>query len=120
MVVPAGARLPGVPATNGFADLVFTPGGYAGFSAALEVQHTGAIYVNERNSDAAPSATIGNVRVSFEQHAPQIALSEFVRLNNFTNRNYVGSVIVGDTNGRYFEPAPRRNWFAGVTMRVAF
>ena len=29
---------------------------------------------------------------------------EFARLNNFTDRNYVGSVIVGDTNGRYFEP----------------
>ena len=34
--------------------------------------------------------------------------------------NYVGSVIVGDTNGRYFEPAPGRNWFAGVSVNAAF
>ena len=28
-------------------------------------------------------------------------------------------MIVGDTNGRYFEPAPGRNWFAGVSVDVA-
>ena len=35
------------------------------------------------------------------------------------DRNYVGSVIVGDRNGRYFEPAPPRNWFVGVNVNVA-
>jgi iron complex outermembrane receptor protein len=44
----------------------------------------------------------------------------FARLNNVTDRNYAGSVIVGDTNGRFFEPAPGRNWFAGVSGAVSF
>ena len=30
------------------------------------------------------------------------------RLDNFTNRAYVGSVIVNESNSRYFEPAPGR------------
>ena len=30
-----------------------------------------------------------------------------------------GSVIVGDTNGRFFEPAPGRNWFVGVNVDVS-
>ena len=47
-------------------------------------------------------------------------LREYVRVNNIANVNYIGSVIVGDTNGRYFEPAPGRNWFAGVSVNVAF
>ncbi len=33
--------------------------------------------------------------------------SEYVRCNNIANVNYVGSVIVGDTNGRYYEPVAR-------------
>ena len=45
---------------------------------------------------------------------------EFARLNNFTNVNYVGSVIVGDTNGRYFEPSATRNFPVGVSANVAF
>ena len=43
----------------------------------------------------------------------------FARVNNLFDRNYAGSVIVGDTNGRYFEPAPGRNWFAGIDLGLA-
>ncbi len=80
-------------------------GGGRALVAALEVQYAGKMYVNDRNTDAAPAYTVGNARLGFEQRAGRWLLREFVRLNNFTNVNYVGSVIVGDTNGRYFEPS---------------
>jgi iron complex outermembrane receptor protein len=32
----------------------------------------------------------------------------------------VGSVVVGDGNGRYYEPAPGRNWMAGVNARYTW
>ncbi len=120
VTVPAGARLPGVPATSAYGELAWTPGGFAGFSAALEMQHVGQIYVNERNSDAAPAATVTNVRLGFEQQHAAFTLREFVRVNNVTDRRYSGSVIVGDTNARYFEPAPGRNWFVGATANAVF
>jgi len=44
---------------------------------------------------------------------------EFVRLNNVGNVNYVGSVIVGDTNGRYFEPAASRNFIVGISVNAS-
>jgi len=59
-------------------------------------------------------------RVGFAQTMDRVNLSEYVRVNNIANVNYVGSVIVGDTNGRYYEPAPGRNWYAGVSISVAF
>ena len=71
------------------------------------------MYVNDRNTDATPAYTIGNVRVGFEQRRGRWVIREFARLNNFTNRNYVGTVIVGDANGRYFEPAANRNALFG-------
>jgi len=33
---------------------------------------------------------------------------------------YVGSVIVNETNFRYFEPAPRRNMSAGIQASLQF
>ncbi|HZQ60277.1 MAG TPA: TonB-dependent receptor [Casimicrobiaceae bacterium] len=120
ILVPPGARLPGVPATSAYAELAWKPGGWAGFNAALEAQHEGAINVNEQNSDAAPAVTLVHARVGFEQRVARLAVREFLRVNNVTNRTFVGSVIVGDTNGRYFEPAPTRNWFAGITARAVF
>jgi iron complex outermembrane receptor protein len=118
--VPAGARLPGVPPQQAFAALDWTPGGFYGFNAGVEVQYVGRIYVNDRNSAFAPAYTTGNARIGFAQSTGNLKLAEYVRVNNVTDVNYAGSVIVGDTNGRYFEPAPGRNWFAGVSINVAF
>jgi iron complex outermembrane receptor protein len=41
-----------------------------------------------------------------------------VRINNAFNRRYVGSVIVGDGNGRFFEPGPGFNMLAGVSVTM--
>ena len=120
VVTPAGARLPGVPQQQAFGVLTWTPGGYYGFSAAAEVQYVGRIYVNDQNTQFAPAYTLGNLRIGFAQTMGQVRLSEYVRVNNIADVNYVGSVIVGDTNGRYYEPAPGRNWYAGVSVSVAF
>ena len=120
VVTPAGSRLPGVPPQQAFASLEWTPGGFYGFSAAGEVQYVGRIYVNDVNSAFAPAYTIGNVRVGFAQEVERFRFSEYVRVNIIANVNYVGSVIVGDTNGRYYEPAPGRNWYAGVSLSAAF
>ncbi|MFO1324732.1 MAG: TonB-dependent receptor [Burkholderiales bacterium] len=118
--VPAGARLPGVPPQQAYGILTWTPGGYFGFNAAAEVQYVGRIYVNDGNTAYAPAYTIGNARIGFAQTAGNAKFAEYVRVNNIAGVNYIGSVIVGDTNGRYFEPAPPRNWFAGVSVSVAF
>jgi iron complex outermembrane receptor protein len=120
VITPAGSRLPGVPPQQVFGTLEWTPGGYGGFSVAGEVQYVGRIYVNEANSAYAPAYTLGNLRVGFAQQADRLQFSEYVRVNNIANVNYVGSVIVGDTNGRYYEPAPGRNWYAGVSISAAF
>jgi iron complex outermembrane receptor protein len=120
VVVPAGARLPGVPLANGYAELTWSYPRLAGLNAALEVQYAGRIYVNDRNTDAAPAYTIANARIGFEQRTGPWVLREFVRLNNAGNVNYVGSVIVGDTNGRYFEPAATRNFLVGVSVNASF
>jgi iron complex outermembrane receptor protein len=117
--VAAGARLPGVPSQQAYGELAWLPRNAYGFNAAAEVQFVDKLYVNERNSDAAPAYTIANVRMGFEQKRGPASWREFVRVNNLFDRNYVGSVIVGDTNGRYFEPAPGRNWFAGVSVDIA-
>ncbi len=117
-IVPAGARLPGVPAKEAYGELAWAPGGETGFNAALEAQYADKLYVNERNSDAAPAYAVMNARVGYAQTVGVATWSAFARLNNLFDRNYAGSVIVGDSNGRFFEPAPGRNWFVGANVRL--
>jgi iron complex outermembrane receptor protein len=119
-VVPSGSRLPGVPASSAYAELSWVPDVPWGFSTALELQYANKVYVNDRNSDAAPSYTVANLRAGLTQETAGWTLSEFVRVNNLADRNYVGSVIVGDANGRFFEPAPGRNYLVGVSVNARF
>ena len=59
-------------------------------------------------------------RSGFEQRSKRWRLAEFVRIDNITDRQYVGSVIVADSNSRFYEPAPGRNWLAGVNASLSF
>jgi iron complex outermembrane receptor protein len=119
-VVTAGSRLPAVPANSAYAELAWTRADWAGLSAAVEFQYADKLYVNERNTDAAPSYSVVNARVGCEQRTGIWTLREFLRVNNLADRNYVGSVIVGDTNGRFFEPAAGRNFLVGVSVNAKF
>src|SRR2546425_2122945 len=120
MPVPAGSRLPGVPQSNAYVELAWARSDWFGFSAALEAQYSRKVYVNDRNTDAAPSYTVLNLRAGFEQVAAAWTLREFVRVNNIGDRDYVGSVIVGDVNSRFFEPSAGRNYLIGVSANARF
>jgi iron complex outermembrane receptor protein len=117
--IAAGNRIPGIPRTSVFAELAWQHRPW-GLETALEVRHVGKIYVDDRNTDTAPAATIANLRVSFAQKAGHWSFKEFVRFDNLTDRNYSGSVIVNEGNSRFFEPAPGRTWLAGVNASYTF
>jgi iron complex outermembrane recepter protein len=115
--VASGARLPAVPSKQAYGELAWAPAD-SRISAALEAQYIDKLYVNDRNTDAAPAYGVMNARIGFTQAAGVATWRGYARINNLFDRNYAGSVIVGDTNGRFFEPAPGRNWFAGASVDV--
>ncbi|RTL38568.1 MAG: TonB-dependent receptor, partial [Rhodocyclaceae bacterium] len=114
-----GNAIPGVPRSTVFGDLAWkvTPA----ITTAVEGVYRSKIYVEDTNTATpASSYAIANLRVTAEQRLNHWRLSEFARLDNLFDRNYVGSVIVGDTNSRYYESAPGRNWMAGINARYTW
>ena len=105
--VAAGDHLPAVPMNSVYAGLTWSYAPLA-FSTTLETQGRSKIYVDDRNSDAAAGFWVANVRAGFEQETRRWRFSEYAGLDNLANRAYVGSVIVNETNGRFFEAAPGR------------
>jgi iron complex outermembrane receptor protein len=71
-------------------------------------------YVNDINSDSAPGYAVFNLRTSYEFRAGPARMYLFGRIDNLLDKNYAGSVIVNDGNGRFFEPAPDRRFFVGL------
>jgi len=113
-----GKRLPGTPERSAFAEIVYSP--RAGMHAAVEMVHVGRIFVNDINDDAAPAATLLNLRLGAKHRVGVIEIEPLLRLENATNRRYAGSVIVNEANRRFFEPALPRTWLASLTARYRF
>ncbi len=118
--VSAGKRLPGVPRANGYAELAWTePAGR--LSAALETIASSKIYAEDTNLErAAPGYAVVNARIQARQSVDRWRFRQFLRVNNLFDRSYVGSVIVGDTNRRYYEAGTGRQWMMGVSAEYTF
>ncbi len=79
-----------------------------------------AVYRYERPGPKVSVPVLLVPDVGFTRAAGGATWTGYLRVNNLADVNYAGSVIVGDTGGRYFEPAPGRNWVGGVSVAVAF
>jgi iron complex outermembrane receptor protein len=115
-----GSRLPGVPNANLYGELAWKDSADR-YGAALETIASSKIYVEDSNADQ-PATGYGilNARVNASQQWRGWRFKQFARLNNLLDKNYVGSVIVGDTNKRYYEAAPQRNWLLGASALYQF
>jgi iron complex outermembrane recepter protein len=112
-LIASGNRLPGVPHNDAYATLEW--GGTTGWRASLSGQYISAIAVNDANANYAAAYPVFDASGGYAVQLGSTRLSGFLRLNNLLDRHYAGSIIVDDGNGRYFEPAPGFNVFAGFT-----
>lgn len=117
--IAAGNRIPGIPRASLYAELAWAHRPW-GLETAAEFRRVGKLYVDDRNTDAAPASNVFNLRVSLAQKTGRWSLREFLRVDNLGNRDYVGSVIVNEGNSRFFEPAPGRTWLVGVNAGYQF
>ncbi len=111
-------RVPGVPASNAFAALRW--GAEAGWNAAVEGTFLSAVATSSSNASTAPAYALLGANAGYVWMFPSWRLRAFARVDNLLNRNYAGSVIVNDTNGRFYEPGPARSAFAGLELRLRY
>jgi iron complex outermembrane recepter protein len=109
-LVQAGHRIPAVPAGVFYSGLSWQHAP-AGLSVTLEAIGHGQIYANDLNTAAAGGYWLFNLHAALKQSLPHWDLIESFRIDNLANRQYVGSVIVDETNSRFFEPEPTRSAF---------
>ncbi len=117
--IEAGRHIPNIPARSLFGELLWQP--LAGFSSGLEALYRSNLYVEDSNTaKTAPSYTVLNWQARLEQNVEQLTFNQVLRVDNLLDREYIGSIIVGDSNGRYYEPGPERAWYVGAGLEYRF
>ncbi|HEX4480354.1 MAG TPA: TonB-dependent receptor [Rudaea sp.] len=112
--VAAGARIPGVPKSDFYAALKWD--GSDGWNASLETDAASNAAANDLNSEFAPGYGLLNASVGYRFIAGHADVNTFIRLNNILDKSYVGSIIVNESNGRYYEPGIDRMLLFGVQV----
>lgn len=113
--VRAGSRMPGVPEDYG--SLLLRHGGESGWSQGITFTAASATTANDLGTARAPGYLTADADVTYAfalGQGTRMLLS--ARVDNLADRRYIGSVIVNDGNGRYYEPAPGRTWMFGARL----
>lgn len=118
LLVPDGKRIPGIARSTAYAELEWSPRSSLGF--ALEGRALSRVAVNDINSDAAGTYATLALRAQYRVERGVWSLRTLARLDNLLNRQYAGSVIVNESNQRFFEPGAPRNWLLGASVRCRF
>lgn len=115
--IESGNRIPGTYQNQVYGEIAWK---YAplGFNVAFEGRHNSKVYIDDINTQTAPSYTIFNLRAGFEQNLANWNFKEYVRVDNMFDKEYIGSVRVNDA--RPYETAADRNYLLGLSASYKF
>src|SRR5205814_3298769 len=111
-----GRALPGIPQHWLNLMLRVQPSRLRGAWAELQQTHSSGYYVNDTLSTRAAPWWATNVRAGWDGKAAGMRLAPFIGINNAFNHLYVSSVVINAARERYYEPAPGRNVYVGLSV----
>jgi iron complex outermembrane recepter protein len=111
-----GRALPGIPKhwLNLFARL--QPATFRGAWGEVQQTYSSGYLVSDTGSTTTAPWWATNVRVGWDGKAGGMRLAPFVGVNNVFNHRYIGSVVINAARGRFYEPAPSRNIYVGLSV----
>jgi iron complex outermembrane receptor protein len=115
VLVPAGSQIPGIARTSLHLDTTWQ--GQNGWHATLTGQAVDSMAVDNAGDARAHPYAVFDLSAGYRFPGGDSGIEGFVRLGNIFDRHYAGSVIVNETSGRYYEPAPGRSFLVGVDWR---
>ena len=113
-----GKILPGIP--RDLLHLGFSWFGDSWLYAKWDTTYTGGIYADNANQTRVGSSSVSNIRLGHNGFYDDWEVSSFVGVNNLFDEDYNNNIRINAFGSRYFEPAPERNAFIGITVRRRF
>ena len=114
----AGNELPGLPEHNFYAELGYTHP--SGFFSSIDFQYVSNMYVDNANTAQNRPYGVSNLRAGYIKTMGDLEITPYMGINNLFDEEYVGNVRINAFGGRYFEPAPEYNIYAGLNVKYLY
>lgn len=115
-----GNELPGIPKSQFYGELAYTHP--TGFYAIFDMLHVGRMYADDANS--APGTVdpyqLATLRFGRNYTLGAVDVNPYFGINNLFGEADFANVRINQTFNRFYEPAPPRNVYGGLTVRYRF
>ena len=111
-----GNRIPGIPREQLYLELNWF--GNNGYYATWNLAYTGELYADNANQARVDSSQVSDLRLGYNGFRDDWEFTPFVGINNLFDEDYNGNIRINAFGGRYFEPAPERNAYIGISIRA--
>ncbi|MEQ8426698.1 MAG: TonB-dependent receptor [Gammaproteobacteria bacterium] len=113
-----GNELPGLPQHNFYTELSYTHP--SGFFSSIDYQYVSNFYVDNENTEQTRPYGVSNLRLGYLATVDGIEITPYLGINNLFDEEYIGNVRINAFGGRYYEPAPELNIYAGLSVRYLY
>jgi iron complex outermembrane receptor protein len=114
----AGNTIPGLPEHQAMVDLAWQHD--SGFYTGWDALYVGGLQVNNANTVETDAYLVSNLRLGYRYEGESWSFEPFAGIYNLFDESYNGNIRVNAAFGRYYEPAPDRNFYAGLQLGYSF
>tara|TARA_B110000914_G_scaffold170940_1_gene151622 strand:+ start:4314 stop:6395 length:2082 start_codon:yes stop_codon:yes gene_type:complete len=114
----AGSKLPGLPESFAYFGIRYKSDDQ--LNVNFNVNYSGDLFANNANSVEVPSYVVSNFRLSYDFQQEDWMIMPYLGVNNLFDEEFNSNIRINAYGGRYYEPAPGRNSYLGVTLNYNF
>jgi iron complex outermembrane recepter protein len=92
------------------------PAAFAGAWAEVQPTYSSGYLVSDVANTRTSAWWSSNIRAGWDGKVGSMSLAPFIGINNVFNHHYASSVVINAARGRYYEPAPGRNVYLGMSV----
>jgi iron complex outermembrane receptor protein len=112
----SGNQIPGLPEHYAYLGFSFRP--FTGLQALYEMIYSGKLYANNNNDVLVEDYFVSNIRLNYSLRKDKWIIKPYLGVNNLFDESYNSNIRINAFGGRYYEPAPLRNVYIGLTANL--
>ncbi|MCP4494426.1 MAG: TonB-dependent receptor [Gammaproteobacteria bacterium] len=113
-----GKQIPGIP--QDLLHIDFSWFADNGFYASWDTSYTGDLFADNANEASIASSSVSDIRFGHNGFHDEWEVASFLGVNNLFDEEYNNNIRINAFGARYFEPAPERNAYIGITIHRRF
>jgi iron complex outermembrane receptor protein len=113
-----GNNLPGIPDNVFHIELFYVHP--TNFYVGWDLLYADSLFGNNANTVKTEAYRVGNLRAGYNHKWKKWEIAPFIGIKNMFDEEYNDNIRLNASFGRFFEPAPERNFYGGIGIWYQF